>query len=81
MKLFNAEIVFNEAHRKYNISKPTLRRHFKGLNKNTKFVRQADVSSRKYGERNDETFLLQNRPALEATFFGLTATDLRKLAF
>ena len=33
-KLSEGVIVFNEAHRQNKIPKPTLRRYFKGLNKN-----------------------------------------------
>lgn len=74
-KLSQGVIGFNEAHRKYGIPKPTLRRHFKGLNKNVKFGRPKDMSE------NMEQELVAHVLKLEASFFGLTATDLRRLAY
>jgi hypothetical protein len=74
-KLSQGVIGFNEAHRKYGIPKPTLRRHFKGLNKNVKFGRPKDLT------QNMELELVAHALQLEANFFGLTATDLRKLAY
>jgi hypothetical protein len=43
-KLRNGVIGFNEAHRKYKIPKPTLRRHHRGLNKNVKFGSPKDMT-------------------------------------
>lgn len=74
-KLSQGVIGFNEAHRKYGIPKPTLRRQFKGLNKNVKFGRSKDMSE------NMEQELVVHVLKLEANFFGLTATDLRRLAY
>lgn len=74
-KLSKGDIGFNEAHRKYGIPKPTLRRHFKGLNKNIKFGRPKDLPE------NMQQELVAHVLKLEASFFGLTATDLRKLAY
>lgn len=73
-KLLEGVIGFNEAHRQYNIPKPTLRRHFKGLNKNLKFGRPKDMT-----ENMQE--LVAHVLNLESSFFGLTATDPRRLAY
>ncbi|XP_076395897.1 uncharacterized protein LOC105663718 [Megachile rotundata] len=74
-KLSQGVIGFNEAHRKYGIPKPTLRRHFLGLNRNVKFGRPKDLSN------TIERELVAHALKLEASFFGLTATGLRKLAY
>ncbi|XP_011860377.1 PREDICTED: tigger transposable element-derived protein 6-like, partial [Vollenhovia emeryi] len=71
----NGEIGFNEACRRFNIPKPTLRRYLKGLNKRTKFGRPNDMSPEM------EEILAQHLVNLESCFFGLTATEFRKLAF
>ncbi|KFM58222.1 hypothetical protein X975_05911, partial [Stegodyphus mimosarum] len=44
-KLSQGLIGFNEAHRKYEITKPTLRHHFRGLNRHVKFGRPKDFSN------------------------------------
>lgn len=75
LKHRNGEIGFNEACRRYNIPKPTLRRHLKGLNKTTKFGRPNDMTA----EMEEE--LAQHIMNLESSFFGLTITELRKLAY
>ena len=74
-KLSEGVIGFNEAYRQYNIAKPTLRRHFKGLNKNVKFGRPKGLTE------NMEKELVKHVLNLETSFFGLTATDLRRLAY
>lgn len=71
----NGEIGFNEACRRFNIPKPTLRRHLKGLNKKTKFGRPTDMSP------DTEEILVQHLMNLESCFFGLTTTEFRRLAF
>jgi hypothetical protein len=73
-KLRNGVNGFNKALRQYKIPKPTLRRHLRGLNKNVKFGRPKDMT-----ENMEE--LVKHVFTLESCFFGLTATDLRKLAF
>lgn len=73
-KLLEVIIGFNEAHRQYNIPKPILQRHFKGLNKNVKLESFKDISL------NLENQLVENVLNLESSFFRLTATDLRRLA-
>ena len=74
-KLRSDDIGFNEAHRQYKIPKPTLRRHLRGFNKKIKFGRPKDLTE------NMEKELVKHVLTLESCFFGLTATDLRKLAF
>ncbi|KAJ3661740.1 hypothetical protein Zmor_006127 [Zophobas morio] len=71
----NGEIGFNEACRRFNIPKPTLRRHLKGLNNRKKFGRPNDMSPEM------EEVLAQHLMNLESCFFGLTTTEFRKLAF
>lgn len=71
----NGEIGFNEACRRYNIPKPTLRRHLKGLNKSKKMGRPNDIPP------DMEEVLAQHLMNLESCFFGLTTTEFRKLAF
>lgn len=68
----NGEIGFNEACRRFNIPKPTLRRHLKGLNKRTKFGRPNDMSP------DMEDILAQHLMNLESCFFGLPL-NLEKL--
>lgn len=71
----NGEIGFNEACRRFNIPKPTLRRHLKGLNKTKKFGRPNDMTPEM------EEVLAQHLINLDSCFFGLTTTEFRKLAF
>lgn len=68
------EIGFNEACRRFNIPKPTLRRHLKGLNKRQKFGRPNDMSAEM------EEMLAQHLINL-VLFFGLMVSDFRKLAY
>lgn len=75
LKHRNGEIGFNEACRRYNIPKPTLRRHLRGLNNKTKFGRPNDMTA----EMEEE--LAQHIMNLESSFFGLTITEVRKLAY
>lgn len=71
-KLSEGVIGFNEAHRQYQIPKPTLRRHFKGLNKNVKFGRPKDLTE------NMERELVAHVLNVESNFFGLTPTQLNR---
>ena len=71
----SGDIGFNEAHRQYKIPKPTLRHHLRRFNKKIKFGRPKDLTE------NMEKELVKHVLTLESCFFGLTATDLRKLAF
>ena len=74
-KLFEGVIGFNKAHRPFKIPKPTLRRHFKGLNKTLTFERSKDLIEKMKKE------LVKHVLNLESSFFGITATELRKLAY
>ena len=74
-KLFEGVIGFNEVHRQFKIPKPTLRRHFKDLNKTVKFGRPKDLTEKMEKE------LVKHVLNLESSFFGITATELRKLAY
>ena len=74
-KLFKEVTGFNKAHRPFKIPKPTLRRHFKGLNKTVKFGRPKDLTEKMEKE------LVKHVLNLESSFFGITATELRKLAY
>lgn len=71
----NGEIGFNEACRRFNIPKPTLRRHLKGLNKRTKFGKPNDMPP------DMEQILAQHLRNLGSCSFGLSTTEFRKLAF
>ncbi|XP_076388843.1 uncharacterized protein LOC100877113 [Megachile rotundata] len=75
IKLRNNEMGFNEAHRTYNIPKPTLRRHLRELNTHTSFGRPKDLT------KEMERELVEHVLRLERFFFGLTVKDLRKLAY
>ncbi|XP_025829080.1 uncharacterized protein LOC112904074 [Agrilus planipennis] len=71
----DGKIGFNEACRLYSIPKPTFRRHLRGLNKTNKFGRPNDMT------REMENELAQHILNMESAFFGLTVTNVRKLAY
>ena len=64
-KLFKGVIGFNKAHRPFKIPKPTLRRHFKGLNKTVTFERSKDLIEKMKKE------LVKHVLNLESSFLGL----------
>lgn len=66
---------FNEACRIYNVPKPTFRRHLKGLNLHQRIGRPKDLTEEMEKE------LISHVLQLESKFFGLTITDLRRLAY
>lgn len=71
---------FNECCRRYNIPKPTFRRHLKCLNK------KANNDAKNHGRLTTfstemEMELAQHILKLEARLFGLTISDIRRLAF
>ncbi|CAH2087173.1 unnamed protein product [Euphydryas editha] len=74
-KFKDGELRFNEVCRVYNIPKPTFRRHLKGLNKHQRIGRPKDLTAEM------ETELVRHVLLLESRFFGLTITDLRRLAY
>lgn len=71
----DGKLGFNEACRLYSIPKPTFRRHLRGLNKTSKFGRPNDMTTEMENE------LAQHILNMESAFFGLTVTNVRKLAY
>lgn len=71
---------FNECCRKYNIPKPTFRRHFKALKK------KANEEVKHHGRftvfnKHMEEELSNHLLKLEENFFGVIIKDARRLAF
>lgn len=73
-KFNNGDLKFNEACRVYSIPKPTFRRHLRGLNSHQRSGHPKDVTAEMEAE------LVRHVLELESRFFGLTITDLRRLA-
>ncbi|XP_039294504.1 jerky protein-like [Nilaparvata lugens] len=76
----NGDIGFNECCRQYGIPKPTLKRHLDGKNIT------ANEGKKSMGRHTTlppevEQQLVEHIKKLEACFFGLTITDVRRLAF
>lgn len=74
-KFNNGDLKFNEACRVYSIPKPTFRRHLRGLNSHQRIGHPKDLTAEMEAE------LVRHVLELESRFFGLTITDLRRLAF
>ncbi|XP_030753970.1 uncharacterized protein LOC115880815 [Sitophilus oryzae] len=73
-------IGFNEVCRQYRIPKPTFRRHLKSLNVHANKERKILGRSCTFSEEM-ETELEQHILKLESIFFGITITEVRKIAF
>lgn len=71
---------FNECCRRYNIPKPTFRRHLKCLNKMANNDTQNHGRLTTFSPEMEEE-LAQHILKLEARLFGLTISDIRRLAF
>ena len=76
----NNEVGLNECQRRYNVSKATLKRHLENKNKiandQTKVLgRPADF------DEEIEGFLVKHILKFEERMFGLTITDIRKIAY
>lgn len=74
-KYNNGDLKFNEVCRVFKIPKPTFRRHLKGLNTRKRIGRPSDLTEEMEAELVRHVLLLESR------FFGLTITDLRRLAY
>lgn len=76
----NGDMGFNECCRQYSIPKPTFNRHLKGLNVSANG--EARVIGKQCTLPQEVEEALVNRILLfESLMFGLTITDVRKLAF
>lgn len=76
----NGDMGFNECCRQYSIPKPTFNRHLKGLNVTAN--EEVRVIGKQCTLPPDVEKALVNRILLfESLMFGLTITDVRKLAF
>nr|CAI5838653.1 unnamed protein product [Callosobruchus analis] len=81
LKAYRGKLMgFNECCRTYTIPKPTFRRHLLSLNKNANenIIQKGRMT---IFNKNVEHQLEQHILNLEARLFGVTITDVRRLAF